>query len=48
MFLVWTTRPNTIPNYWNDDIPEPILNRDENRDYPSTTIPNEFLNYGQP
>ena len=44
MLLVWIRRPNTIPDYWDDEIPEPVLNRDESKDYPSTTIPNEFLN----
>ena len=43
MLLVWISRPNTIPDYWNDEIPEPVLNRDENEDYPSSQIPNEFL-----
>lgn len=43
MLLVWISRPNTIPDYWNDEIPDPVLNRDENKDYPSSQIPNEFL-----
>ncbi len=43
MLLVWISRPNTIPNYWNHEIPEPVLNRDETKDYPNSQIPNEFL-----
>ena len=47
MLLVWIGRPNTIPDYWNAEIPEPVLNRDKNKDYPTTTIPNEFLTYSK-
>ena len=43
MLLVWIRPPNTIPDYWNDDIPEPVLNRDENKDYPESQTSGEFL-----
>lgn len=43
MLLVWPARPNTVPDYWNDEIPEPVLNRDENGNYPGSQIPSEFL-----
>lgn len=43
MLLVWITRPNTVPDYWESEIPEPVLNRDENRDYPIRRIPSEYL-----
>ena len=43
LILAWHSRPNTVPDYWDDEIPEPIANRDENGNYPGSRIPGDFL-----
>ena len=43
LILAWHSRPNTVPDYWNDEIPEPIANRDENGHYPGSRIPGKYL-----
>lgn len=43
MLLLWAARPFSIPNYWEGEIPEPILNRDKKQDYPSTRVPTQYL-----
>ena len=43
MLLVWSSRPRTIPDYWKDEVPKLVLSRDENRDYPHSRTPSEFL-----
>ncbi len=43
MLLVWIVRPNTVPAYWSGEIPEPIANRDEKREYPKSQTPGKYL-----
>ena len=43
LILAWHSRPNTVPDYWDREIPEPIANRDENGNYPGSRIPGDFL-----
>ena len=43
LILAWHSRPNTVPDYWDAEIPEPIANRDENGNYPGSRIPGDFL-----
>ena len=43
LILAWHSRPNTIPDYWDREIPEPVANRDENGDYLGSRIPGDFL-----
>ena len=43
LILAWHSRPNTIPDYWDREIPEPVANRDENANYPMSRIPGDFL-----
>ena len=43
MLLVWAVRENTVPDYWTEEIPEPVANRNENANYPSSQCPGKFL-----
>ena len=43
LILAWHSRPNTVPNYWDREIPEVVANRDENENYPMSRIPTHFL-----
>ncbi len=43
LILAWHSRPNTVPQYWEGEIPEAIAHRDENGNYPGSRIPTEFL-----
>lgn len=44
LILAWHSRPAiTVPSYWDGDIPEVILNRVADQDYPGSRIPGEFL-----
>ncbi len=43
LILAWHKRPDTVPAYWEGEIPEGIANRDANREYPSSRIPGEYL-----
>ena len=43
LILAWHSRPNTVPDYWDREIPEPVVNRDENGNYPMSRIPTNFL-----
>ena len=43
LLLAWHHRPNTVPNYWGYEIPEPIANRDQNAEYPQSNIPGKYL-----
>lgn len=43
LILAWHSRPNTVPDYWNDEIPEPVANRDADANYPMSRIPGDYL-----
>lgn len=43
LILAWHSRPNSVPDYWDDEIPELIANRDENGNYPGSRIPGGLL-----
>ncbi len=43
LILAWHKRPDTVPAYWEGEIPEVIANRDANREYSSSRIPGEYL-----
>ena len=44
LLLAWHHRPNTVPDYWDGEIPEPIASRDPKAEYPQQNIPGKFLN----
>jgi hypothetical protein len=44
LLLGWHERPrDTVPEYWTGDVPEPILTRRPNSEYPKTRIPGAYL-----
>ena len=44
LILAWHSRPTiTVPSYWDGDIPEVILSRVIDRDYPGSRIPGKYL-----
>lgn len=43
LVLAWHRRPDTVPDDWQDDIPEPIAQRDPEAAYPGSRIPGKFL-----
>ena len=43
LLLAWHHRPNTVPAYWDYEIPEPVTNRDHNAEYPQSNIPGKYL-----
>ena len=43
LILAWHRRPNTVPDYWDREIPDVIANRDADGNYPGSRIPGEFL-----
>ena len=43
LILAWHRRPNTVPDYWDRDIPEVIATRNPDGDYPGSRIPGELL-----
>ena len=43
LLLLWHSRPDTIPENWNGDVPEGIRNRDPDADYPRSRIPGKLL-----
>ena len=43
LLLLWHHRTDTIPDDWDRDIPEAILDRDPNKEYPKSRIPGDFL-----
>ena len=43
LILAWHSRPNTVPDYWDEVIPEPVANRDENAGYVGSRIPGKYL-----
>lgn len=43
LILAWHRRPDTVPEYWSGDIPDPIKKRDPDKEYHGSRIPGEFL-----
>ena len=43
LLLAWHRRPDTVPDYWDYEIPEPVTNRDHNAEYPQSNIPGKYL-----
>ncbi|MEE2708907.1 MAG: phytanoyl-CoA dioxygenase family protein [Gemmatimonadota bacterium] len=44
LLLGWHERPrDTIPSYWTGDVPEELLDRDPDAEYPRTRVPGEYL-----
>jgi hypothetical protein len=43
LILAWHRRPQTIPNYWDREIPEVIAKRDAEGNYTGSRIPGEYL-----
>ena len=44
LVLAWHSRPvNTIPDYWDGDVPDVIANRDPNAEYDASRIPGKYL-----
>ncbi|MXV84821.1 phytanoyl-CoA dioxygenase family protein [Candidatus Poribacteria bacterium] len=43
LILAWHSRPNTVPDYWDREIPEVVASRDEDANYPMSRIPGDFL-----
>ncbi|MEE2659003.1 MAG: phytanoyl-CoA dioxygenase family protein [Candidatus Latescibacterota bacterium] len=43
LILAWHRRPNTVPDYWEGEIPEVIANRDPDAEFEGSRIPREFL-----
>ncbi len=43
LLLGWHNRPPTVPDYWKDEVPAPILNRPADARYEGTRIPGEYL-----
>ena len=43
LLLLWHNRPETVPDYWEDEIPKLIQNRDSEASYTGTRIPRNLL-----
>ena len=43
LLLSWSSRPATVPAYWEDDTPEAIRNRNPDAQYEATRIPGQYL-----
>lgn len=44
LVLAWHRRPvDTVPEYWDDEIPEVLVNRDPDAKYEGSRIPGEYL-----
>ena len=43
LILAWHRRPNTVPEYWDEEIPQIIAERDADAEYEGSRIPREFL-----
>ena len=44
LILAWHSRHTvTVPSFWDGDIPDEILSRDTDRDYPGSRIPGKYL-----
>ncbi len=46
LILAWHRREAiTAPDYWDREIPEPLANRDPDKEYPVCRIPGEYLKF---
>ena len=43
LLLGWHARPNTTPDYWREEVPEPIVKRPKNKVYEGTRVPGKYL-----
>ena len=43
LLLAWHRRPNTVPEYWDEEIPRIIADRDADAEYEGSRIPHGFL-----
>ena len=43
LVLAWHRRPDTVPAYWTDPVPNIIADRDPEMEYPGSRIPGELL-----
>jgi len=43
LLLGWHSRPTTVPENWDGEIPEEILNRDSEAKYEATRVPSQYL-----
>lgn len=43
LILAWHKRPDTVPAYWEGEIPTAIANRDADQEYSGSRIPGEYL-----
>lgn len=43
LLLGWHFRPNTVPDYWKDSVPNPILERPSDGEYKATRVPGKYL-----
>lgn len=43
LVLAWHRRPDTVPAYWDGEIPQAIAERDPGAEYPGSRIPGQHL-----
>lgn len=43
LLLGWYHRPPTVPDYWTDQVPQPIITRPTDAEYEGTRIPGKYL-----
>ena len=43
LLLLWHTRPETVPAYWDREVPQELLDRDPNADYERNRVPGDHL-----
>ena len=43
LLLLWHRRPETVPDYWQGDVPRAIADRDPDAEYEATRIPGKLL-----
>ena len=43
LLLLWHRRPETVPDYWQGDVPCAIADRDPDAEYEATRIPGKLL-----
>ena len=43
LLLCWHRRPPTVPDYWTDEVPQVILQRDPRATYEATRVPGKYL-----
>ena len=43
MILIWAQRPNSIPDYWKEELPDTIKNGIPDLEFPRTRIPGKYL-----